>query len=116
VTREGLQVMVLQPDLINRAHLGASSQQLSSLPWRECYQTRTHLLIAWQRRALGELGGWTVRLAKFLLADCRSRAGRRRAGFRLRGAMDGLKGVTGRSLDPATGGFADRTARGRAAA
>jgi GT2 family glycosyltransferase len=100
ISRTGADVLVLQPDLMTRAHLGSAGPTRAALPWREYYQTRNHLLIAVERRSPRELAGWALRQARFVLADATSRQGRRRIGFRLRGAAHGLRGVTGRSLEP----------------
>lgn len=72
----------------------------SSPAWRGYYQTRNHLLMVRRRRSLDEGGWWIVRTLKFLLASlvARDQKGRRIV-LRLRGARDGLLGVTGRTVD-----------------
>lgn len=104
IRRAGLAVLVLQPDLITRAHLGSAGAK-HRYPWREYYQTRNHLLIALESRSVRELAGWAYRQAKFVLHDAPSRQGRAKIRFRLKGGVHGLRRVTGRSLDPATGRY-----------
>jgi rhamnopyranosyl-N-acetylglucosaminyl-diphospho-decaprenol beta-1,3/1,4-galactofuranosyltransferase len=103
IRRAGFDVLVLAPDLITRAHLGSAPGVIHRYPWREYYQTRNHLLMAMERRSARELAGWAYRQAKFVVHDLPSRRGREKIRFRLRGGLHGLRGVTGRSLDPATG-------------
>jgi GT2 family glycosyltransferase len=103
IRRAGFDVLVLAPDLITRAHLGSAPGVVHRYPWREYYQTRNHLLMAMERRSARELAGWAYRQAKFVVHDLPSRRGREKIRFRLKGGLHGLRGVTGRSLDPATG-------------
>jgi GT2 family glycosyltransferase len=100
IRRSGVDVLVLQPDLISRAHLGSTGPAQSPVPWREYYQTRNHLIVALDHRSGRELAGWALRQARFVLADGRTATGRNRLGFRLRGAVDGARGVRGRTLLP----------------
>lgn len=109
VRRSGAAVLMLAPDLISRGHLGSTGRP-SPLPWREYYQTRNHMLVARAHRSAREVAGWALRQARFMLHDVRDQTGRRRVGYRLRGAVHGVRGVTGRSLDPSTGRY-DLTSR-----
>jgi GT2 family glycosyltransferase len=106
IRRSGAAVLVLQPDLISRAHLGSTGPARAALPWREYYQTRNHLLMARGRRSTRDLAGWAFRQAKFFLADSTAPGGRTRIRYRLVGVAHGLQGRSGRTLDPSTGRFA----------
>ncbi|HYY78857.1 MAG TPA: glycosyltransferase [Actinomycetes bacterium] len=71
-------------------------------PWRGYYQVRNHLAMVLEHRSPGELLWWGVVQGKYLLAAARS--GNRsweRVRLRLLGAWHGLRGVTGKTLDPA---------------
>jgi GT2 family glycosyltransferase len=71
-------------------------------PWRGYYQVRNHLAMAIGRRSLGDLLGFGVVQGKYLAGAVRSgdRVGERLR-LRLLGAWHGLRGVTGRTIDPA---------------
>lgn len=71
-------------------------------PWRGYYQTRNHLAMVLDHRSPIELMWWSIALAKYLVGAIRGgdRVGER-IRLRLLGAWHGLRGVTGRTLDPA---------------
>lgn len=99
--RAGWEVVRLNEDLIDRQHLGSSEATGSAPPWRGYYQTRNHLLMALEPPSLSELAGWGRRQAKFVVAAALSRdRPRERIALRLRGAWDGMRGVTGRTVEP----------------
>lgn len=98
----GWDVVVLEEPLIRRGHLGSGGDGSRPPPWRGYYQTRNHLLLAREHRSLPEMASWALRLVRFsagavLFLD---RKGERVA-LRLLGAWHGLRGVTGRRVDPA---------------
>jgi rhamnopyranosyl-N-acetylglucosaminyl-diphospho-decaprenol beta-1,3/1,4-galactofuranosyltransferase len=71
-------------------------------PWRGYYQVRNHLAMVLEHRSLGELWWWGIIQGKYLVGAVR---GREQVGERLRlrllGAWHGLRGVSGKTLDPA---------------
>ena len=71
-------------------------------PWRGYYQTRNHLAMVLDHRDPLEFMWWSIYLAKYLIGaiGTRDRVGER-VRLRLLGAWHGLRGVTGRTLDPA---------------
>jgi GT2 family glycosyltransferase len=71
-------------------------------PWRGYYQTRNHLAMALDHRSPLELLWWAVAQVKYLAGAVLSgdRVGQRLS-LRLLGAWHGLRGVTGRTVDPA---------------
>jgi GT2 family glycosyltransferase len=71
-------------------------------PWRGYYQVRNHLAMALERRSPGELLWFVIVQGKYLVGAVR---GRDRVGERLRlrllGGWHALRGVTGKTIDPA---------------
>jgi rhamnopyranosyl-N-acetylglucosaminyl-diphospho-decaprenol beta-1,3/1,4-galactofuranosyltransferase len=71
-------------------------------PWRGYYQVRNHLAMALQRRSPGELLWFAIVQGKYLVGAVR---GGERVGERLRlrllGGWHALRGVTGKTIDPA---------------
>lgn len=87
--RAGYRLVVVGGDTSEHLHLG------SSAPWRSYYQARNLLRIALDRRSPTLLMGWTLREIGFAVALLRSRRWSTMA-LRARGAMDALRGRTGR--------------------
>jgi rhamnopyranosyl-N-acetylglucosaminyl-diphospho-decaprenol beta-1,3/1,4-galactofuranosyltransferase len=86
-------------------------------PWRGYYQVRNHLAMVLDRRSPGELLWFAIVQGKYLVGAVR---GRDRVGERLRlrllGGWHALRGVTGKTIDPAwwaPGGPRDTAAKGR---
>jgi rhamnopyranosyl-N-acetylglucosaminyl-diphospho-decaprenol beta-1,3/1,4-galactofuranosyltransferase len=71
-------------------------------PWRGYYQTRNHLAMVLEHRSPAELLWWAIAQAKFVVgAVWRGDRVGERLGLRVLGAWHALRGVTGRTLDPA---------------
>jgi rhamnopyranosyl-N-acetylglucosaminyl-diphospho-decaprenol beta-1,3/1,4-galactofuranosyltransferase len=72
-------------------------------PWRGYYQVRNHLAMVMERRSPGELLWFAIVQGKYLVGAVR---GGERVGQRLRlrllGGWHALRGVTGKTIDPAT--------------
>jgi rhamnopyranosyl-N-acetylglucosaminyl-diphospho-decaprenol beta-1,3/1,4-galactofuranosyltransferase len=71
-------------------------------PWRGYYQVRNHLAMVLDHRSPGELLGFLHVQGKYLLAAVRDDDRRQRVRLRLLGAWHGLRGVTGKTIDPST--------------
>jgi rhamnopyranosyl-N-acetylglucosaminyl-diphospho-decaprenol beta-1,3/1,4-galactofuranosyltransferase len=72
-------------------------------PWRGYYQARNQLAMALEHRSPGELAWWLVAQAKFLVAVLRRRDRiEERIRLRMLGGWHAVRGVTGRTLDPAS--------------
>lgn len=98
----GFDVVVLDEALIQRGHLGSGGDGSRPPPWRGYYQTRNQLLLAREHRSPMELASWALRSLRFMvgavfLLDRK----RQRVSLRLLGAWHGLRGLTGRRVDPA---------------
>lgn len=98
-TREkGWRVFVV-PDFLVCAEAMGSSERVP--PWRGYYQTRNHLLMVRDRHSLIEGYWWLLRTIKSIVAALMRGPDRRaRVAMRVRGIVDGARGVTGRSVDP----------------
>jgi glycosyltransferase involved in cell wall biosynthesis len=71
-------------------------------PWRGYYQARNHLAMVLEHRSPREFGWWALAQAKYFLGAVRG--GDRpweRIRLRLLGAWHALRGVSGKTLDPA---------------
>lgn len=99
--RAGWDVVRMEGGSIQRQHLGSSHPSGFAPPWRGYYQTRNQLRMALEPPSLTELTGWLVRQAKFIVgAALFGDRRRKRIGLRLRGAWDGMRGVSGRTVEP----------------
>ncbi|NYI07461.1 glycosyltransferase [Allostreptomyces psammosilenae] len=97
----GWGIRVLPVPLTVATHAGSTRRAEARTPWREYYQTRNQLLMSRERGSWPELWFWAVRQAKFVTAAALTGPHRRRRiALRLRGARDGLRGITGRTLEP----------------
>lgn len=78
-----------------------SAGQAHYPPWRGYYQTRNHLLLVRRRSSARELWWWAVRQAQLLVATLLwlDRKGER-IRLRLLGAWHGLRGITGKTVEP----------------
>jgi GT2 family glycosyltransferase len=84
-------------------HLGAlgGASEGPSAPWRLYYQTRNHLRMALDHRSPALLFGWLYRQIGGLLLLVRQPDHRsERLRFRLRGALDGMRGRMGLVVPP----------------
>jgi glycosyltransferase involved in cell wall biosynthesis len=88
--------------LLGRGNLGSGGDGRPSPPWRGYYQTRNHLVMAIEHRSPAEVAGWLYRQLKFVGAAALS-LDRKQERIRLRtlGAWHALRGVRGRSVEPA---------------
>jgi rhamnopyranosyl-N-acetylglucosaminyl-diphospho-decaprenol beta-1,3/1,4-galactofuranosyltransferase len=83
------------------AHDYAGSSRGPSPPWRGYYQTRNELLTLRDRPSLRGSVVWLKRTAKFTVgALFVGDHGLKRVGYRILGIWHGLKGVTGRTIEP----------------
>jgi len=95
IRRAGWRVFLLNECLAKQGHMGSTG------PWRGYYQTRNELLMAREQRSLVSLWGWGVRQAKFTAGHLAySDRKLQRLQYRVRGAWDGFRGVSGRTVDP----------------
>lgn len=74
----------------------------SGSPWRGYYQARNHLRLAIERRSAAWIWGWCVRELGILLVHLRHRRWGA-IGYRVRGAIDGVRSRMGRRVEPIAG-------------
>lgn len=97
----GKAIYALPRPLTVSLHEGSGPGQDAA--WRGYYQTRNQLAMALERRSAAEVVWWAVRQAKFVAAALLGGEHRlEQVGLRVRGAWHGLRGVRGRTIDPAT--------------
>ncbi|OPC77750.1 hypothetical protein B4N89_36285 [Embleya scabrispora] len=95
--RAGWGIRILPRHLTVTLHEGAAQDPL----WRLYYQTRNQLLMSVGHRSPAEVFFWAVRQGKFTVATLLWQDRKaRRLRMRARGAWDGARGVTGRTVDP----------------
>lgn len=93
ITDAGFTAMVRPRDGSVFHHMGSQAD------WRAYYQSRNHLRIAIDRRSPSWLWGWLYRECAISLASLRRRRWRV-IRFRLRGALDAVRGRMGRTVEP----------------
>jgi rhamnopyranosyl-N-acetylglucosaminyl-diphospho-decaprenol beta-1,3/1,4-galactofuranosyltransferase len=101
IRKAGLDVLVLDEELIHREHLGSGGDPEKLTLWRSYYQTRNHVRWAIESRSPAILFGCAARQLRFLAAGLRisDRRGTR-VRCRLMGAWHGARGRMGRTLEP----------------
>jgi GT2 family glycosyltransferase len=86
-----------------RLHLGGGGSFTRTTLWRGYYQSRNHILIIRRYFSLADLLGYLVRQAKLIVAAALFAPDRgQRVRLRLIGIWHGLRGISGKTLDPAT--------------
>ncbi|TKK65029.1 glycosyltransferase [Ilyomonas limi] len=101
--KEGFKIGLLQIPSTNRLYMGGGGTFTKATLWRGYYHSRNHMLILKQYFSFSSLIGYCITQTKFLLAAAVLAPDRfQRVRFRLKGIWHGLRGVEGKSLDPAT--------------
>jgi rhamnopyranosyl-N-acetylglucosaminyl-diphospho-decaprenol beta-1,3/1,4-galactofuranosyltransferase len=101
VSQAGLDVAVLDEELIDRGHLGSGGGPEKSTLWRSYYQTRNHVRWAIDSRSPAILFGCLTRQLRFLVAGLRINDRRAtRVRCRVTGAWHGVRGRMGRTIEP----------------
>ncbi len=101
--KEGFTIGLLQIPSTNRLNLGGGGTFTKGTLWRGYYHSRNHLLILKQYFSFPNLIGYCITQAKFILAAAVLAPDRfQRVKLRLMGIWHGLRGVDGKTLDPAT--------------
>lgn len=96
----GFPVFLLFPSqvLVKRLHLGSMQK---SLIWRGYYHSRNHILILKKYFSFGQLAGYINRHSKIILHAIIFGPYRiQKVKYRLLGIWDGIKGISGKTLDP----------------
>lgn len=101
--KEGFKIGLLQIPATSRLNLGGGGTFTKGTLWRGYYHSRNHLLIIKQYFSFASLVGYCITQAKFIIAAAVLAPDRvQRVKFRLLGIWHGLRGVEGKTLDPAT--------------
>ncbi|HVX50612.1 MAG TPA: glycosyltransferase [Chitinophagaceae bacterium] len=101
--RNGYKIGIVKTPPVNRLHLGGGGQFNKNTLWRGYYHSRNHLLILKQYFSFGGLYGYIITQLKFIIAAAILAPDRfKRVKLRMLGIWHGLKGVDGKTLDPAT--------------
>ncbi|HUP11731.1 MAG TPA: hypothetical protein VM187_05955, partial [Niastella sp.] len=105
--RNGFRIGVLKNGADDRQLLGGGGQFTKATLWRGYYSARNHTFIIKKHFSYLELVGYVFHQAKLLFTAAILAPDRfRRVKFRLLGIWHGIKGIGGRTLDPATLEFA----------
>ncbi len=86
--------------LMDRLHFGGGSRFSKSTLWRGYYGARNHLLILKDYWTLRNVISYIIRQTKYLIAAFFAPDRFTRIYYRLLGIWHGIKGVTGRTIDP----------------
>jgi len=95
----GWRIALLEEPLVD-VRSGDDAPVVRYPPWRGYYQARNGLVMLLERRNTREFAWYAKRELKFLLGATSLDAPRQRIGLRLRGVADGLRGRTGRLVEP----------------
>lgn len=106
--RAGVGVFVVPEPLVL---LDAERDEVVRPPWRGYYQSRNHLIMALESRSVAEIAWWFFRQMKLSVGSLRLDHRGERVRLRLLGGWHAARGITGRTMDPDTGGL--RKPRGR---
>jgi rhamnopyranosyl-N-acetylglucosaminyl-diphospho-decaprenol beta-1,3/1,4-galactofuranosyltransferase len=94
----GWRIVILEEPLVDIR--SGEAPMMRYPPWRGYYQARNALVTVRERHKARELAWYVSRELKFLIAAVSLAAPRQRIGLRLRGVADGLRGRTGRLVEP----------------
>lgn len=101
--RSGYKIGVLKNGADNRLYLGGGGQFTRATLWRGYYSARNHTFIIKKHFSFKGLLGYSLQQTKLLITAALFAPDRfKRVRFRLLGIWHGIKGVGGRTLDPAT--------------
>jgi rhamnopyranosyl-N-acetylglucosaminyl-diphospho-decaprenol beta-1,3/1,4-galactofuranosyltransferase len=101
--RADLKIGVLNLGSTERLYLGGGGRFTKSTLWRGYYQSRNHILILREYFSFMNLFGFILKQIKMIIAAAVFAPDRvKRVKLRLLGIYHGLKGVEGKTLDPAS--------------
>lgn len=101
MTRAGFRLAVFESDRLHRATLGGRGDASGKPAWRAYYKARNQVRMALDYRSPLLLAAALARTARLALAYARpGRGDGARARALLRGALDGLRGRMGRTVEP----------------
>lgn len=99
----GLKIGVLRNGTEKRLFLGGQGKFTKATLWRGYYSSRNHMLILKEYFSMISLLGYLITQSKFIIAAALFAPDRvQRVKLRILGIWHGLKGVDGKTLDPAT--------------
>lgn len=101
--KHGYKIGLLNIDSFKRLHLGGQGSFTKATLWRGYYSSRNNMLILKKYFSVGKAYGYFSSQIKFLIAAALFAPDRgQRVKLRLKGIWHGIKGVEGKTLDPAT--------------
>ena len=101
--KNGYKVALMPNRSVNYLHLGGDGKFTRSTLWRGYYTARNHLLILREYFSFIELLSYTNKQLKYLIAAALYAPDRsNRIKFRILGIWHGIRGIKGKTLDPAT--------------
>ena len=110
--RNGYRVALIPNRSVNYLHLGGDGKFTKSTLWRGYYTARNHLLILREYFSFVELLSYSHKQMKYLTAAALYAPDRSsRIKFRLLGIWHGIRGIKGKTLDPATLTFISNEAK-----
>jgi GT2 family glycosyltransferase len=101
--RNGYKIGVLKNGADNRLYLGGGGQFTKATLWRGYYSARNHIFIIKKHFSFVNLLGYSLLQSKLLITAALKAPDRfQRVKFRLIGIWHGIRGIGGKTLDPAT--------------
>lgn len=103
LTKHGYKIGLIDIGAADRLYLGGTGAFTKATLWRGYYSARNHMAIVKDYFSVMNLVAYGIRQSKFLLAAAVLAPDRfTRVRFRLLGIWHGVRGVSGRTLDPKT--------------
>lgn len=99
--KAGMKLGIIKSENVQRLNLGSEKFSRSTL-WRGYYHSRNHLLILKRYPSLKRIINYIVIQLKYLSGSILAPDRFKRIKFRLIGISHGIKGIKGKTLDPAT--------------
>jgi rhamnopyranosyl-N-acetylglucosaminyl-diphospho-decaprenol beta-1,3/1,4-galactofuranosyltransferase len=101
IKRAGYKILLWDNEaMMNRLHFGGGGGFSKSNLWRGYYGARNHLLILKEYFSWTALLAYAIRQTKYLLASLMAKDRFKRFYMRFLGIVHGLRGVTGKTIDP----------------
>jgi GT2 family glycosyltransferase len=99
VKKAGFKIGIIKNNHVNRLHLGSGKHSKNTL-WRGYYHARNHMLILRKYFTIKTFIHYVVIQLKYLIGSLSAKDRWLRIKLRLKGVIDGMRSVKGKTLQP----------------